>query len=297
MAEWAIDGVGLESMIEFSAAHFSELKFLHPAELCPELFAQIISHRAIRLVDEDSLYSVIAEYVASNPALSDLFAHVHFEFLSRPVFAEFLQWIEDNFDQMSPQIWKSVCRCFSRHWPQAHKIEQPDEAEVRPNGIIAHLTRTHGDKNVHLSEVVNVTSSSVAYADTPFEIVELTSDRLFHTGGTDLNPWVCYDFKDRRIRPVGYSLFPYPQYRLGEWLIEVSNDETSWTEIDRRNGANELVAGKPGLFSISSSSQPRDPCRFLRLRPVSRNPDTVHTSYLTTRWLEIYGTLFESDYE
>ena len=134
-------------------------------------------------------------------------------------------------------------------------------------GIIAHLTREcHG--NVHSKGVVNVTASSVHKNDMhwgPENAVELGTDSAY-ASKNERDTWLCYDFLGRRVIPTSYSVRSYSGgvggSHLKSWVIEVSNDGYSWTQIDRRDNNNDLnnsfvtanfkIKKKASVFSVSN---------------------------------------------
>lgn len=107
----------------------------------------------------------------------------------------------------------------------------------------------------------------------------------------DDNPWICCDFK-RRVIPTSYSV-KAEEVRYGcsltDWVIEVSNDGTSWKEVDRRENNHDL-SGKGATANFRISRVPSESFRFFRLKRIE---DFPADSRLVLGSLEIFGTLFE----
>jgi hypothetical protein len=156
-----------------------------------------------------------------------------------------------------------------------------------PDGIIAHVTRKCG-RNMHDCHVVDVTSGSFERetnganphsgtsnhdpdcaaknaADLEIDSVFFSayrnsSDNIPHTR----NNWVHYDFKDRRIVPMHYTIPSYGHglCHLRLWLVETSVDGESWREVTREED-NKQLNGRPftGTFTAAGGGE----CRFIRL--------------------------------
>ena len=131
-------------------------------------------------------------------------------------------------------------------------------------GVIAHLTLECGG-NVHDQGIVNVTASS--YPETAKNAVDLGTDSHYISHG-EMDPWICYDFKRRRVIPTSYSVRSSDGFcHIKSWVIEVSNDGSSWTEIDRRDNNNDLH-GKYATANFRISMVPSEGIRFFRLRQI-----------------------------
>ena len=81
----------------------------------------------------------------------------------------------------------------------------------------------------------------------------------------------CYH-SERRVVPTSYSVWSYGCgpgcNHLKSWVVEVSNDGSSWTEIDRRdNNVNDKYA----TANFKISRVPSESYRFFRLRQTGEN--------------------------
>ena len=177
--------------------------------------------------------------------------------------------------------------------------------ESKPlEGIIAHLTRECGG-DVHRKGIVNITASSVRVRSPVNRIggpgPGLVLEQFCPTGmenefnfcsKNERNAWICYDFKERRVIPTSYSVRSSGGKNLKSWVIEVSNDEYSWTEIDRRDNNNDLN-DEYVTVNFKISKVPSESFRFFRLRQNGPNHDNYKTSYaVALTALEVFGTLF-----
>jgi hypothetical protein len=157
------------------------------------------------------------------------------------------------------------------------------------DGIIAHLSSECGG-NVHDRGIVHITSKSVLNDSYPPKLAaDLQSTTYFHSIG-EPGQWLCYDFKDRRVRPTHYSVHAHSNdLYLRSWVFEGSLDGSSWSLLDEQKDNSTTNSSHPiGTFSLSQSSA----FRFLRLRQTGKN--TQGNDYLVLFAFEIFGDLIGS---
>lgn len=165
--------------------------------------------------------------------------------------------------------------------------------KARPlSGILTYLTRKCGG-NVHEREIIKVTASSVYSDCLAKNAVDLQKDSIYQSRN-EQNTWLCYDFKDRRVIPTSYSVksFGYGpgSHHLKSWVLEVSNNGTSWKEVDRRDNNNDLNDFRVTRnFRITRIASER--FRFVRLRQIGPNHRCGY--YIGITAMEIFGILFE----
>jgi hypothetical protein len=174
----------------------------------------------------------------------------------------------------------------------------------RFDGIIATLTRECSG-NVHDQTVVTVTSSKPFKSRPPFaakNVVDLGSDDCFcsayRTGKairSGRNPWICYNFRQRAIISVCYTI--RSQMNRGKkseadnrflksWMVEGSKNGKSWVPIDCRDDRVELCGyGAVGTFNISE----RDLCHYIRLTNIGANSAGDDCPAISA--LEIFGAV------
>ena len=151
------------------------------------------------------------------------------------------------------------------------------------DGIIAHLTLQFGG-NLYDRRFVYVMGESIQQR----ELVDLTSDDCCWVNDYIKEPWICYDFIRRRVMPTSYSIRLHGSSQLKSWVIDVSNDGYTWTEIDRRVNNNDLK-DRCGSAKFNIARAPREGFRFFRLRQIGEDPSGFKYLYLEA--LEIFGTL------
>ena len=175
---------------------------------------------------------------------------------------------------------------------QADKEEQSPPPLIPPeiDGIITHLTLECGG-NVHDKGIVHVMGES----EHPEKAVDMMIDTHYFAHD-ELDMFLCYDFKERRVIPTSYSLVSGLRspgsWHLKSWVVEVSNDGYVWVEIDRRQDNNDLNAeGATANFQISSII--REGFRLFRLRPTG--PSHCGKNVFSIAYMEIFGTLFVTE--
>jgi hypothetical protein len=161
------------------------------------------------------------------------------------------------------------------------------------SGIISYLTSKHGG-NVSDKNVVTITASGVCSNFHAKNAADLLAASYWISGNED-NSWLCYDFKDMRIKPTHYSIRSrcdggnddnYPKH----WIVEVSNDGSTWTVIDeRRNNSDLKGQNLIRTFTVS----PCDYCQFIRIRHQGYNWYSAHVYYFIISSFEIFGNLRE----
>jgi hypothetical protein len=155
------------------------------------------------------------------------------------------------------------------------------------DGIIAHLTRCYGG-NLHDRGIIEVTAKSVSSKWLPKNTADLQSTVIFHSRD-EPGQWLCYDFKERRVRPTHYSIHSYPDnLYLRSWVFEGSLDNSTWVLLDDQKGNTTMDASHPiGTFAVAQSSD----CRFVRLRQTGKN--AKGDDYLLLYAFEIFGQLID----
>jgi hypothetical protein len=292
------------SELEFFSAHFYELPEAVIALFTYDELYDLLSGSSLKLITEDSLYQYLSRRCETEPVFFNLLEFVHFEFLSVESISHFIRVSGDFFDQMNASIWASVCsrlacavdsdsdRCRNHSGRYLRPgIEVPFSPSVPLDGIVAHLTKKCGG-NVHDYDVVTVTESGMVSLAYPGKnTVDLGSPSCFQSPNL-ANQWICYDFKNMRIKPTHYSVCSYSSkansHHLKSWALETSEDGSRWVEVDRREDNYDLNGS-----NVTKTFQVRrgENCRFVRLRQTGKNHCGFDIMMLSG--FELFGTLEE----
>ena len=139
------------------------------------------------------------------------------------------------------------------------------------NHIFKYLSEKF-EGNVHTKNVVEITASSIGIFSGPVEnIVEEDDDKVFWTDD-EPDSWIKFDFKERKVLLDRYTLKTFIGNEgcshLKNWVLEVSDDDNNFTEIDQHKNC-DLLNGRlrTATFEVSHST----PARFVRLRQTGEN--------------------------
>ncbi|OHS98349.1 F5/8 type C domain containing protein [Tritrichomonas foetus] len=156
------------------------------------------------------------------------------------------------------------------------------------NGVLKHLSdECHG--NVHTKGEVIITSSTSDHNEA-YQVADMGWSDFFFTENK-INQWISFNFKDRRVKILHYTIkthkFPNGAPHLKSWVVEGSNDEVTWTELDKRaitvlNGANR--------FQTFPCKNGEGKYRLIRLRQVGLN--ARGDNILAINNFEMFGQLF-----
>jgi hypothetical protein len=265
------------------------------------MISEIVSHPALVLDSEDSLYDFVR-----NRSI-ELFESLRLEYCCPKTICEMFT---DCINAMNASIWANVRSrlvlpvLLGRSFPPLIKTGAKFQV---PAGVIAHLTRECGG-NVHNHGVVAVTSSKPFSDGDPRSqgdfaannVVDLAAGSAFCSAWRDdeeniehtRNNWICYDFKRRRIMPTHYAIrswsgSPGAAHPKG-WVIEMSEDGVAWKEVDRREDNSELNGRAiTRVFTVPGNATGR----FIRLVNVGKNHERDDCLCISA-W-EIFGSIFE----
>ena len=300
------------TLTDFIAFHFYgiEKKLLNDLDL--ETTEIVLRSPKLRIEDEDSLYDFVRSRSENDLRFASLFEFVHFEYLSVDRIKHFASFVNENLlANINVGLWNRISRrlicetkpseqnphkCRNRAGKKVKSGREFTYHDSRLEGIIAYLTYEY-DGNVHEKGVVRVSASSAwddgeGWYSRPEFAADLGKGLGFRSADEEGN-WICYDFKDRRVIPTSYSVRSmgdnYGEH-LKSWVIEVSNDGSLWTEIDRRDN-NYSLTNSYATVNFKIPKVPSEMFRFFRLRQTGKNHRGSYEINITA--LEIFGTLFE----
>lgn len=207
-----------DNELKFIANHFYELKNEQKVKLGFEFLKEIIKSNELRLETEDSLLEFINSIYIENPKASILYEFVYFNNVSD----ESIQKFSEIFDisHISNKILKSIIERSIESKGKKTKDENKNKRYVTKSkisqflyknghefdGIIKFLTdQTHG--NIHDNGTIAVTYNKCCWD--PKNLLDLNESNAYQATGTDC--WICFDFKNRKIKMTGYSIKSYRQ--------------------------------------------------------------------------------------
>ena len=154
-------------------------------------------------------------------------------------------------------------------------------------GIINYLTEITGG-NIHKNGTINLTSTEPTFNTTPEFLLDQTRD--YHFNENDI---ICYDFKDMKIKISSYTIksMDNPVGHIKNWVIEISDDNKSWTEIDSHSNDPTLNSpGKIATFDVKPNNFSRF-CRFRHIGDYWQIKVGVVAGSIRINSIEFYGQL------
>jgi hypothetical protein len=242
---------------------------------------------------------MICDRFRDDSQFATLFEYVRFEYLSSESIQSFISLMEEGFDFLTFAIWQSVCRRLSlpvsisnsRKCNRYYSHLCAFSTISCFDGIISYLTTRCGG-NIVDQNIVSIKASSLP-DERDFlyrQLVDFACHDTFYTVD-EPNSWICYDFKEISIDLSHYSIrsrFDCDDNHLRSWILEGSNEGSSWVDIDRREHDCSLKGqGTIATFSISEGS--RNDFRMFRLRQTGK--DSSGCDYLCLSAVEFFGYL------
>lgn len=142
--------------------------------------------------------------------------------------------------------------------------------------------------NVHEKGVVEITASSTDHG-LCFKVGDRDWDDFWFSGNKP-DQWICFDFKNRRVRVTDYRIkthkFSSYSCHLKEWKLQGSDNQSEWVDLDTRDtdSLNEsrkvehfVCSGKGGSF------------RFIRLLSTGPNHRGDYLMALTN--IDFFGSI------
>jgi hypothetical protein len=296
------------SDVDFIAEHFDRMTMPLFSQISFEFAHAILSSQKLTLETEDALYSLLSSRFEEDDCFYELLDLVRFEYLSPGTIDHFVSRSAEMFEHLSFGLWSSICGRLSLPVKperpnlriggigvQSFEFKQTRELQ----GIIAGLTARSG-ANVHDCGIVTVSTSSSGEGSLR-DIVDFSSESglTLHTnrdasGRRGSTPWICYDFGDRRVKPIGCAIVFSDSVaqsfdRLLHISVHISEDGSAWRLLGthkefRKNTLFYTFPLRPG-FPLAPPG-----VRFVRLmmdfRPQFLPDDGV--TFSVAAW-ELYG--------
>ena len=307
-----------ELEIEFISKHFNEIIQKHKEglkQLDIDTLQRIIQSPHLQLKDENQLISMINDFYIENSDYSILYEEVLFSYVDQSQIEYFISIFDINDINMT--IWKMISSRLKRkiepnkeELSKIAKTRYSEESQLiitksikqgksfpylnddKFNGILNYLSK---ESNGKIQNLVNITSSqlhSPAYSPYNVCLYENESNKYFYTS-SQLNSWICFDFKDHKIIPSSYIIKSGWHYQNGhhpkKWIVEGFSDFNSqWVKIDERLDCaflNDLNV----IHSFKIDNKTNAQFRYIRIRQTGRN--WANSNCLVLGSVEFYGTL------
>jgi hypothetical protein len=202
-----------------------------------------------------------------------------------------------SLSEVDEELWSSLCSrlrlpvqrrldlIFPLHW---RACRFPFESSRPFNGIISPLGRKSGG-NVHTQGVILITASSpgnklcTQVADYGWNSHRYSAD--------EANSWIQFDFKNRRVLVTNYTVKSDAnegtRHHLVQWSLDGSNDEESWSSLDRRKTDDLNGRSRVKSYACESVESQGRFFRFIRLTQTGSNSNG--DNHLRLANLEFFG--------
>lgn len=265
----------------------------------------IISNEKLKLNSEDSLFEFINKiFENDNPNDAIPFYElIQIPNLTDECFIQFLLKIDAN--DINSTIWQNIRKRFCvANETTIHKSSSlrygsvfydGDESNSF-HGIINKLTQENGG-NVVDKGIVSVSSSTTTTSGHCKNVTELNNLESIFRSQNLINQWIKYDFKNKKVHPTHYSIRSCPSnwtgYDPDNWIIEGSNDDINWRQLDSQSGVN-CLCGESAFktFKIKENHEPNEFYRFIRMRMTKQHRSRQYL--LTLSALEFFGIIVEN---
>lgn len=286
----------ISNELNFISKHFTGLDHEKILKLSPSIIYEIIRNDQLKLEDEDSLIQLINKIYLKNRKYSYFYSYVNFQYVSETEFENFSNIFDVN--DINNEIWQSILKLaiksLGEKQSKNNEIKNKNESkhllnESEFNGIIKYLTTKTGG-NIHDNGTIEVTTNSLCKGQEPKYLLNFDYNGDYNAS-PNKKAWVCFDFKDKKIKITNYSIKSNcngpNQFHLKSWILEVSNDGQNWTKIDERKNCQEVNGPKKtGTFSV----QANDFSRYVRLNQTEPSWNNAHVWFY---YMEFYGYLLE----
>jgi hypothetical protein len=271
----------VKSEIDFIAGHISKVEQLNSLGI-DELEA-IVSSSVLLIETEDWLLNFIIE--KGNEYLI-LLRYVHCQYLS-------LKGIERFIDSITPDLidgmmWSSICDRLCQEgcsFTTNRLLTQRLRFSGRLfDGIIAALNEECSG-NACTKGLVDITASSLQRGSC-YQLVDYSWEGELNTNN-QADSWMCLEFKTGRAIIDSYSIKSFPGSSWPKnWVIEVSDDKSSWAAIDRRENTTVLCAPM-ATHHFECQSPNGYQCKCVRMRNIGLTHGNNH--YLCLCNIEFFG--------
>lgn len=296
----------LSKEIDFASSNLFELLSSKEEEIMKfqkRTIELILSNPNIQIETEDQLISFINKLYESDQSYSNLYQFVIFTNVSQEKMKEFIQIF--NYNDLTTETWNSISSRLeekinieqnnvkdSRYKKKQKGIQLPYVKNHEFEGIINYFkTKKEGE----LNNYIKITSTKLeSDSHSTIHVVNYQEKRDYFSSGPFENPWICFDFKDKKIILSNYTIRGYhSSNQPRSWVIEGTNFDDNdsndkWETIDEHKDCDDLKGGnKTHTFSIKNSNNKS--YRYIRMR--STGIDWCNGRYLCINAIEFYGSL------
>lgn len=165
------------------------------------------------------------------------------------------------------------------------------------NGIISYLGKGNG-LSVIKNGIVKVTASSINQNNPffkPENIFDYQNSEVYFASQHEVNPWLCFDFKDYRVKLYHYTIQTSPAINIypQEWKIFGSKDKNLWFQLEYRyNYLSKSHIESNGVAKTYEISEEEDNEYYRYFRFLQKEDNrSGHWSILTISSIDFFGKI------
>lgn len=289
----------IEKEIEFVASHFSELCNKHKdefASLDDDLLIKIISNDHFQISDEDEFLNFVNYLYQTDSKYSILYEYVNFLNLTKSSLSEFLEIFDMN--DLTCEIWSKICKLIIdgiQKPKEVNCIQIPFDENNEFSGIFKYIRE---EINSKIENEINITCSSCQDINSdrdynPRNILYFDENKAFWSDSSSPNNWICFDFKEHRVKPTDYTMKTYgisPNRHPKCWVIEGSNDNENWVTLDVQKDCLYTKSSK-AVHTFKMNQNNEEAFQYIRFRATSE--DWSGMNFVIIDSLELFGFLFK----
>lgn len=283
----------IDQEIDFIASHLPKFNQSEFEKFDVPILQKIFTSSSLLIDDENSLFKLIMHIIKKKSSDARvLLKCILFDHLSTTKLIEFAK--EIDYNEITGGMFHSLANClfdqskFKTKPSLIRRISNEDTFKYNGeafDGIFAGLNRLW-KQNVFEKGIIKLTTSD---GSSPYRIADNTWSDSWYSRSMP-NSWVQFDFIDHAVSLSNYSLKTFiggpNSGHLKTWVVEGSNDEKNWEEIDRRAGNSDL--NDRNRFNTYDTSN-KHFYRYIRLMQTGKNHRG--TDFLFLNNIELFGIL------
>ena len=152
-------------------------------------------------------------------------------------------------------------------------------------------------KNSNIKDELNLSFSSHC-GGSEDQLIQINNTRNRFYTVYSISPWICFEFKKRKIIPSGYTIRSHSvgsnNRHPKSWIIEGSEDGLNWTKLDEQKNCSFLNGRNlVHTFPIHNNNLEKREFRFIRMShtDIPWGEDHISNNIIDICSIEFYGRL------
>lgn len=195
------------------------------------------------------------------------------------------------------QSHQTIIQNFQEKDEEQNKNEISIPVSNDLNGVFNYI------RNIsNISNEIIITFSSSIYTEKSyfnfFFVTDISNTKQYFETNHESSPWICFEFVNYHIIPTSYTIRSVTTgiqdyYFPKSWIIEGSNSNTEWTNLDEQTDCTYLK-GSNFVHTFSIQNNDKKEFKFIKMRLTSKSWGKYgDDSRLVIASIEFYGDLIE----